>query len=342
MEIKDTKDPVQSKGRVCVTGAGGYIGSWLVKTLLDNGYTVHATLRDPGNKEKASCITALPGAKERLKLFKADLCDEGSFDAAIHGCQGVFHVASPTDFGSQDPENEVIQTAIHGALNVLKGCVRAKSVRRVVYTSSASAATPLGKTVNTVDESCWTDVDLIRESKPPGWMYFVSKTLAEQATLQFARENHIDVVSIVPVTVSGPSLTTAIPSSVDVTMSLITGNAQWYGLKKAIESVTGSTSLVHIEDVCNAHVYIMEQPVVEDRYMCSAHSTTISELARFISRRYPQYQITAMFEQMPPPAAVCVGVSSKKLMDLGFRYKHGLDDIIDDSVEYFLKLGILN
>eukprot|EP01018_Ginkgo_biloba_P030496 Gb_00482 [translate_table: standard] len=104
MEIKDTKDPVQSKGRVCVTGAGGYIGSWLVKTLLDNGYTVHATLRDPGNKEKASCITALPGAKERLKLFKADLCDEGSFDAAIHGCQGVFHVASPTDFGSQDPE----------------------------------------------------------------------------------------------------------------------------------------------------------------------------------------------------------------------------------------------
>lgn len=32
----------------CVTGANGYIGSWLVKTLLERGYIVHATVRDPG------------------------------------------------------------------------------------------------------------------------------------------------------------------------------------------------------------------------------------------------------------------------------------------------------
>ncbi|KAM0048120.1 putative cinnamyl-alcohol dehydrogenase [Helianthus debilis subsp. tardiflorus] len=30
---------------VCVTGASGYIASWLVKLLLDRGYTVHATVR---------------------------------------------------------------------------------------------------------------------------------------------------------------------------------------------------------------------------------------------------------------------------------------------------------
>ena len=34
----------------CVTGATGYIGSWLVKTLLDRGYKVHATIRDPGQQ----------------------------------------------------------------------------------------------------------------------------------------------------------------------------------------------------------------------------------------------------------------------------------------------------
>ena len=34
----------------CVTGATGYIGSWLVKTLLDRGYKVHATVRDPGQQ----------------------------------------------------------------------------------------------------------------------------------------------------------------------------------------------------------------------------------------------------------------------------------------------------
>jgi bifunctional dihydroflavonol 4-reductase/flavanone 4-reductase len=54
-------------------------------------------------------------------------------------------------------------------------------------------------------------------------MYYVSKTLADQAAMQFAKENKMEVVSIVPVTVAGPWLTMGVPSSVDVTMSPITG-----------------------------------------------------------------------------------------------------------------------
>eukprot|EP01018_Ginkgo_biloba_P010239 Gb_17915 [translate_table: standard] len=331
MEMNTMNDPVQSKGRVCVTGGGGYIGSWLVKTLLDDGYTVHATLRDPGNKEKASCLTALPGAKERLTLFKADLCDEGSFDAAIHGCQGVFHVATPADFGSQDPENEVIQTAIHGTLNVLKGCVRAKSVRRVVYTSSAST---LGKSVNTVDESCWTDVDFIRDNKTPGWFYAVSKTLAEKTALKFGEENHINVVSIIPPVVAGPSVTSTVPSSIQVTLSLITGNPQCYGLFKSIHSLSNSVTLIHIQDICNAHIFLMEQPAVEGRYICSGHRTTISELADFISKRYPQYSIIKESDEVP---SANNALSSKRLLDLGFSCSYGLNDIIDHSIQYLQK-----
>lgn len=37
------------KGRVCVTGAGGFLGSWVVKLLLQEGYMVHGTGRDPGS-----------------------------------------------------------------------------------------------------------------------------------------------------------------------------------------------------------------------------------------------------------------------------------------------------
>ena len=38
----------EERERFCVTGATGYIGSWLVNSLLQRGYIVHATLRDPG------------------------------------------------------------------------------------------------------------------------------------------------------------------------------------------------------------------------------------------------------------------------------------------------------
>lgn len=46
----------------------------------------------------------LPNAKNKLSLWKADLAEEGSFDEAIKGCTGVFHVATPMDFDSKDPE----------------------------------------------------------------------------------------------------------------------------------------------------------------------------------------------------------------------------------------------
>ena len=46
----------EDKGTVCVTGGTGYLASWLIKRLLDHGYSVHTTIRpDPG---KASLIVA--------------------------------------------------------------------------------------------------------------------------------------------------------------------------------------------------------------------------------------------------------------------------------------------
>lgn len=39
----------QTKGKVCVTGASGFLASWLVKRLLEEGYHVVGTVRDPGS-----------------------------------------------------------------------------------------------------------------------------------------------------------------------------------------------------------------------------------------------------------------------------------------------------
>jgi len=49
-------------------------------------------------------LVKLDGAKERLQLFKADLLEEGSFDSAVEGCDGVFHTASPVLFVLNDPQ----------------------------------------------------------------------------------------------------------------------------------------------------------------------------------------------------------------------------------------------
>uniref|UniRef100_A0A7N0V636 Flavanone 4-reductase n=1 Tax=Kalanchoe fedtschenkoi TaxID=63787 RepID=A0A7N0V636_KALFE len=89
---------------VCVTGASGFIGSWLVMRLLERGYIVRATVRDPENTKKVKHLLDLPKASTNLTLWKADLSIQGSYDDAINGCNGVFHVATPMDFESTDPE----------------------------------------------------------------------------------------------------------------------------------------------------------------------------------------------------------------------------------------------
>nr|POF10816.1 tetraketide alpha-pyrone reductase 1 [Quercus suber] len=115
---------------VCVTGASGYIASWLVKLLLNRGYTVKASVRDPNDPKKTNHLQVLDGAKERLHLFKANLLEDGSFDSAVEGCDGVFHTASPFYNNVKDAEAELLEPAVKGTLNVLSSCAKFPSVKR--------------------------------------------------------------------------------------------------------------------------------------------------------------------------------------------------------------------
>lgn len=183
---------------VCVTGASGFIASWLIKLLLDRGYTVKATVRDPNDEKKNKHLLELDGAKERLSLFKADLLDEGSFDSVVDGCDGVFHTASPVLLSSDDPKADLLDPAINGTLNVLKSCAKVSSIKRVVLTSSLVAVAYNGQPLTPdvmVDETWFSDPAFCENNK---FWYEVSKTLAEEAAWNFAKENGIDLVAINP------------------------------------------------------------------------------------------------------------------------------------------------
>jgi len=67
-------------------------------------------------------------------------------------------------------QNEVIKPAIRGVIDIMKACLKAKSVRRLVFTSSAITTHITHQQKPIYDETCWTDVELCRRVKMTGWV----------------------------------------------------------------------------------------------------------------------------------------------------------------------------
>nr|P14721.1 RecName: Full=Dihydroflavonol 4-reductase; Short=DFR; AltName: Full=Dihydrokaempferol 4-reductase; AltName: Full=Flavanone 4-reductase; Short=FNR [Antirrhinum majus]CAA33543.1 unnamed protein product [Antirrhinum majus] len=322
-----------SSTTVCVTGAAGFIGSWLVMRLLERGYTVRATVRDPGNMKKVKHLIELPKADTNLTLWKADMTVEGSFDEAIQGCEGVFHLATSMEFDSVDPENEVIKPTIDGMLNIIKSCVQAKTVKKFIFTTSGGTVNVEEHQKPVYDETDSSDMDFINSKKMTGWMYFVSKILAEKAGMEAAKENNIDFISIIPPLVVGPFIMPTFPPSLITALSPITGNEAHYSIIKQCQ-------YVHLDDLCEGHIFLFEYPKAEGRYICSSHDATIYDIAKLITENWPEYHIPDEFEGIDKDIPV-VSFSSKKMIGMGFIFKYTLEDMVRGAIDTCREKGML-
>lgn len=274
----DTSHPV------LVTGANGYVASWLVKYLLEAGFTVHATVRDRANRKKVGHLLQLsdehPG---RLTLFNADLLHDGDFDAAMHGCELVFHTASPFIIrGLTDPQKELIEPALQGTRNVLEAANRVASVKRVMLTSSVVAIYGDYQDMRHTQNFIFTEAHWNTTSTATHQPYSYSKTLAEQEAWRiYQAQDRWDMVVLNPGLVLGPSLAQASDStSLSTMLELMDGSL-----------LTGAPNLrfpiVDVRDVASAHIKAALKPDAHGRHILVSGSASMMEMARAIRAVLP-------------------------------------------------------
>lgn len=316
----------------CVTGGTGFIASFLVKSLLEKGHTVRTTVRDPEDAGKVGFLRELPGANERLKLLKADLMVDGSFDEAVKGVDGVFHTASPVLVPYDDRVKEtLIDPCINGTLNVLRSCSKSSSIKRVVLTSSCSSIRYRFdvQQVSPLNESHWSDPDYCRRYNL--W-YAYAKTLGEKEAWRVAKESGIDLVVVNPSLVIGPLLSPQPTSTLLLTLGIVKGMVPEYP--------NTTVGFVHIDDVVAAHILGMEEKKVEGRIICSGSVAHWSEIIEMLRAKYPSY----------PYANKCSGnegdnnphsMDTSKLQKLGFPAFKTLEEMFDDCIKSFQEKGFL-
>jgi UDP-glucose 4-epimerase len=239
--------------KILVTGGNGFIGSTLVKHLLDNGNEVKVVdLQKPNIKHK------------NLEFVNKSIMDDLSED--IRGCDVVYHFAAI--LGVDNSDNKPLETMrinLEGSVNVFKSAVEA-GVKRMIYASSSEV---YGEP---------RELPIREDSvKGPVSAYGVSKLAAEIYAKAYNHEfgTDIKIVRFFNVYGHGQSNKFAIP--------IFINNALENKPLRVFGDGSQTRCFTYVGDIADAVLMVLEQGKTGEAYNIGNNNpTTIFELAQII------------------------------------------------------------
>ncbi len=247
--------------RYLVTGATGFLGTHLVRELVELGHEVVALARNVSDLDESLA--------SRVIARRGDVLDEGSVRDAAAGCEGVFHCAGKVSRRAEDAE-ELHRVHVRGTRIVLEAC-RDAGVRRAVLASTSGTVAVSEDPDHIASEADPTPIGIIQR-----WPYYRTKLFAERAALEMNAPGSrgFEVVSVNPTLLLGPG---------DVRGSS-TDDVRLFLEKKVPAVPPGGLSYVDARDAATAMRLAMEKGVPGDRYLIGAVNLTIREFFARLER----------------------------------------------------------
>jgi dihydroflavonol-4-reductase len=245
--------------KALVTGASGFIGSRLVRNLVERGDDVKCFIRPTASR---SALKGLP-----VEIVEGDITIEHTVYRALAGCDRVYHVAAAYKMWDPDPA-KILEPAIRGTREVLSAIRRRGSqIQRVVVTSSVAAIGTNPQPEPMDEDFTWNLAD--------SELYIVAKRRAEDLALSMADELPIVVVN--PCGVFGPGDARPTPSG-----SMIVKYLNWKG-PIPFPASPGGISIVDVDDVCKGHMGAMDKGRIGERYILGGDNLTLIQIVEAMS-----------------------------------------------------------
>ena len=339
----------------CVTGANGYIAGFIVEQLLRDGHVVHATVREPSHPKNEFLTTLAKSlnAESRLRVFKADLLVEGSFDEAIRGCRAVIHTAAVVTLTYRvDPFAEIIDPVVRGVENVVKSCLK-HGINHLVYTSSVATIAchddfrPVELRGTPFNEDVW-----LTHVTPTYGTYNYAKIAAEKRLMEIWPSEK-KLVCILPSWTVGPQLSTSVTSSNQV-VKLIAAREKPILPRLFFD-------MVDVRDVAGAHIWALGEEVESGRYNVTGNrNNSTAEIAKMIMAALPEMKLSTRMspywllwtmswfdkristQMLRERTEHWAPISNEKIKRAGFTFQHAnLVDTLRDAVLSMRKLNLV-
>jgi len=333
--------PTSKGDLVLVTGASGFIGSALVKHLVETGWRVRALLRPTSPR------TQLAGL--RVEYAEGDINAAESVTRAVAGVRYVFHVAADYRLWTRQP-SDLLRTNVEGTRTVMLAAQRA-AVERIVYTSSVATLAPRSNGESS-DESS--------PLQPSGAIsaYKQSKVLAERLVETLIADSGLPAVIVNPSAPIGPRDVRPTPTG-RIIVEAASGRMPGF--------VDTGLNLVHVDDVAAGHVAALCQGRIGERYILGGQNVSLAQMlgdiARLVGRSPPKLRIprgllfplafaaeAAAQVTGREPFATVSGLrmakyrmyftSAKAERELGYRARP-YDEALADAIDWFHRAGYL-
>ncbi len=167
--------------RVLVTGASGFIGRRVLRTLVADGHDVHAFVRTTSNTQ---------GFPEGVEVHTGDLLDPESMEAAVKDMEAVIHLAAYFDFYPRDVDL-LYKVNVGGTRDLMNACV-GTSIERFVYCSTTETIGPVRYPPGNEDTELRPQFD-----------YGRSKVLAEEVVREISSDTGLTHTILRPTGVTG-------------------------------------------------------------------------------------------------------------------------------------------